>query len=136
MMARVLVADDSETILLLMRTRLEMEGHEVETAADGQQVMDALRREGGPKPDLLLLDAMMPKVSGIDALRELRAAGIDTPALIVSAHREPNGEGDEDLGIDGYVGKPIDFEALFERIGELTRPGPAGGGPGRKQPAY
>ena len=124
-MARVLVADDSETILLLLRTRLEMAGHEVETVADGQEVMDAVRREGGPPPDLLLLDAMMPRVSGIDALRELRADGVDTPALIVSAHREADGEGDEALGISGYVGKPIDFEALFERIAELTGPDPA-----------
>jgi CheY-like chemotaxis protein len=123
-MARVLVADDSETILLLMRTRLEMAGHEVETAADGQEVMDALRAGGRPQPDLLLLDAMMPQVSGIDALRELRAAGVETPALIVSAHKEANGEGDETLAISGYVSKPIDFEALFERIAELTGPGP------------
>jgi DNA-binding response OmpR family regulator len=119
-MARVLVADDSETILLLLRTRLEMEGHQVETAVDGQEAIDAVRREGGPRPDLLLLDAMMPGVSGIDALRELRAAGVETPALIVSAHKEANGESDETLAISGYVGKPIDFEALFERIAELT----------------
>jgi two-component system, OmpR family, response regulator MprA len=124
-MARVLVADDSETILLLIRTRLEMAGHQVETAADGQEAIETVRREGGPKPDLLLLDAMMPRVSGIDALRELRAAGVETPALIVSAHREPDDEGDEGLGIGGYVGKPIDFEALFERIAELTGPDPA-----------
>jgi DNA-binding response OmpR family regulator len=119
-MARVLVADDSETILLLIRTRLEMAGHDVETAADGREVMDALGRENGPKPDLLLLDAMMPNVSGIDALRELRTAGVDTPALIVSAHREADGAGDEALAISGYVGKPIDFDALLERIAELT----------------
>ena len=88
-MARVLVADDSETILLLMRTRLEMEGYEVETAADGQEVMDAIHARRAPKPpDLLLLDAMMPRKSGIDALRELRAAGVETPALIVSAHQD------------------------------------------------
>lgn len=124
-MAKILVADDSETILLLMRTRLEMEGHEVETAVDGQEVMEALRRDGRPRPDLLLLDAMMPRVSGIDALRELRAAGVDTPVLIVSAHREADGEEDEDLAIGGYIGKPIDFEALFERIAELTELGPA-----------
>jgi len=120
-MATILVADDSETILLLLRTRLEMEGHEVETAADGQEVTDALRRQGGPKPDLLLLDAMMPGKSGIDALRELRADGIDTPALIVSAHKEGDGDGDEGLGIGGYVTKPIDFDRLFERIAELTK---------------
>ena len=75
-MARVLVADDSETILLLMRTRLELAGYEVETAADGQEVTERLH-DGGPgdPPDLLLLDAMMPRKSGIDALRELRAPG-------------------------------------------------------------
>lgn len=119
-MARLLVADDSETILLLMRTRLEMAGHEVETAADGQEVMDALHAPGH-KPDLLLLDAMMPRKSGIDALRELRAEGVDTPALIVSAHQ--NGEDAEtptDLDISGYVAKPIDFDRLFETIEELT----------------
>ncbi len=119
-MARVLVADDSETILLLLRTRLEMEGHEVATASDGQEVIDALHNGSAP-PDLLLLDAMMPNKSGIDALRELRAEGLDTPALIVSAHKEGNdGDGDGELGISGYVNKPIDFDRLFARIAELT----------------
>lgn len=120
-MARILVADDSETILLLLRTRLEMEGHEVETATDGQEVVDAVRRDPARAPDLLLLDAMMPLKSGIDALRELRAEGIATPALIVSAHKQgADDAGDGELGIGGYVNKPIDFELLFARIAELT----------------
>jgi two-component system response regulator MprA len=119
-MARILVADDSETILLLMRTRLEMEGHEVETAADGQEVIDALRG-AALRPDLMLLDAMMPRKSGIDALRELRSEGIDTPALIVSAHQdEMDAASSAGLAIDGYVTKPIDFDRLFSRIEELT----------------
>jgi len=119
-MARVLVADDSETILLLLRTRLEMEGHEVETAADGQQVVDAVRGAAVPH-DILLLDAMMPRKSGIDALRELRAAGVETPTLIVSAHTDgANGDDHADLAIDGYITKPIDFDRLFARIAELT----------------
>lgn len=119
-MARILIADDSETILLLMRTRLEMEGHEVETAADGQEVVDAVRGASTP-PDILLLDAMMPRKSGIDALRELREAGIDTPALIVSAHTEgDNGDDHAGLQIAGYITKPIDFDQLFEEIAELT----------------
>ncbi|HEY5815681.1 MAG TPA: response regulator [Solirubrobacterales bacterium] len=122
-MARILVGDDSETILLLLRTRLEMEGHEVETAADGQEVIDAVHRAVAP-PDILLLDAMMPRKSGIDALRELRAEGIDVPVLIVSAHTvagDENGERAE-LGIGGYVTKPIDFDRLFAKIAELTAP--------------
>ncbi len=124
-MARILLADDSETILLLLRTRLEMEGHEVETAVDGQEVVEAIG--AAPAFDLLLLDAMMPRKSGIDALRELRAAGVETPALIVSAHTEGgNANGDHaGLGISGYITKPIDFDALFAKIAELTGPGPA-----------
>jgi CheY-like chemotaxis protein len=119
-MTRILVADDSETILLLLRTRLEIEGHEVETAADGQEVVDTV--SGAATFDLLLLDAMMPRKSGIDALRELRTAGIDTPALIVSAHTDGGDDnGDRsDLQIDGYLTKPIDFERLFAKIAELT----------------
>ncbi|MFL5898871.1 MAG: response regulator transcription factor [Solirubrobacterales bacterium] len=118
-MARLLVADDSETILLLMRTRLEMAGHQVTTAADGQEVLDAVAAAG--MPDLLLLDAMMPRKSGIDALRELRGAGADVPALIVSAHQNPgDADAPTDLAIDGYITKPIDFDRLLETIAELT----------------
>lgn len=117
-MAKVLLADDSETILLLLRTRLEIEGHEVETAADGQEVVEKVSAN---PPDVLLLDAMMPRKSGIDALRELREAGIDTPALIVSAHTEGgNGAEHAGLSISGYIAKPIDFDALFAKIAELV----------------
>jgi len=121
-MARVLIADDSETILLLMRTRLELAGHSVETACDGQEVTDRFANGNGDRNvDVLLLDAMMPRKSGVDALRELRAAGIQTPALIVSAHQNP-GDADAatDLEISGYVTKPIDFDRLLERISELA----------------
>jgi CheY-like chemotaxis protein len=118
-MARVLVADDSETILLLMRTRLEMAGHLVETAADGQEVLE--RVADGGMPDVLLLDAMMPRMSGIDALREIRAAGSDVPALIVSAHQSAgDANAPTDLRIDGYITKPIDFDRLLETVAELT----------------
>ncbi len=124
MSTRVLIADDSETILLLLRTRLEMEGYEVITAADGVEVIEAMN--AGPVPDILLLDAMMPRKSGIDALRELRAAGVDTPVLIVSAHQDEMDAGAAtDVEVSGYITKPIDFEKLFGRIAELTGPGPA-----------
>jgi DNA-binding response OmpR family regulator len=126
MTTRVLIADDSETILLLLRTRLEMEGYEVVTAADGVEVIEAVQRDAQLPPDILLLDAMMPRKSGIDALRELRAAGIETPALIVSAHQDEMDAGAAtDVEVSGYITKPIDFDRLFARIAELTRPGPA-----------
>lgn len=119
-MTRVLIADDSETILLLMRTRLEMEGYEVLTAADGVEVIEAVRA-ADPGPDILLLDAMMPRKSGIEALRELRAEGVDTPVLIVSAHQDQMDAGAaSDIEVSGYVTKPIDFDGLFARIAELT----------------
>ena len=121
-MTRVLVADDSETILLLLRTRLELAGYEVETAADGQEVTERWQQgEAADLPDLLLLDAMMPRKSGIDALRELRAAGVDTPALIVSAHQDAtDANAPSDLEVSGFLHKPIDFDRLLETITELT----------------
>jgi DNA-binding response OmpR family regulator len=121
-MARILVADDSETILLLMRTRLELAGHEVATAADGQEVIEQVSGADGDGPEILLLDAMMPRKSGIDALRELRGAGVDTPALIVSAHQNStDADAPTDLEIAGYVTKPIDFDLLLGEIDALTR---------------
>jgi len=120
MTARVLIADDSETILLLLRTRLEMEGYEVLAAADGVEAIE-VARGASPAPDVLLLDAMMPRKSGIEALRELRAEGVETPVLIVSAHQDEMdagaAAGDE---VSGYLTKPIDFDRLFATIAELT----------------
>jgi len=119
-MTLVLIADDSETILLLLRTRLEMEGYEVLTAADGVEVVETVRA-AEPGPDILLLDAMMPRKSGIDALRELRAAGVETPVLIVSAHQDQMDAGaPTGIEVSGFVTKPIDFDALFASIAELT----------------
>lgn len=121
-MARVLVADDSETILLLMRTRLELAGHEVSTAADGQEVIEMVNASADGGPDVLLLDAMMPRKSGIDALRELRDAGVETPALIVSAHQnQTDVDAPTDLEIAGYLTKPIDFDLLLSEVETLTR---------------
>jgi DNA-binding response OmpR family regulator len=123
-MARILIADDSETILLLLRTRLEMEGYDVTTASDGEEVMEFMARAAPEDaPDLILLDAMMPRKSGIDVLKELRETGLETPVLIVSAHQEHVGlGGDSDGMASGYIRKPIDFDVLLERVAELTRP--------------
>jgi DNA-binding response OmpR family regulator len=119
-MTRILVADDSETILLLLRTRLELEGYDVTTAADGEEVLEALAAAApGATPDLILLDAMMPRKSGLDVLRELRSSGVETPVLIVSAHQEHE---DMDGMVSGHIRKPIDFDALLDRVAELTSP--------------
>ena len=121
-MTKVLVADDSETILLLLRTRLEMEGYEVATACDGQEVVETLEAlEPGQEPDLILLDAMMPRMSGLDALRTMRDEGSEIPVLIVSAHRAEGALNEaEEIGANGLVAKPIDFDDLLSRIADLT----------------
>ena len=121
-MTTVLVADDSETILLLLRTRLELAGYEVETAVDGQEVTERVDPNSDDGPDILLLDAMMPRKSGIEALRELRADGVETPVLIVSAHQDEMDAGAADAAeVSGYITKPIDFDLLLSEIDALTR---------------
>ena len=98
-------------------------GHEVQTAADGQEVIEVVTAgDPGGVPEVLLLDAMMPRKSGLDALRELRDAGFQMPALIVSAHQNStDADAPTDLGIAGYVTKPIDFDLLLGEIDALTR---------------
>ena len=121
-MTRLLVADDSETVLLMLQRRLEASGYEVDTATDGVEVLDAIKGEGASsQPDLILLDAMMPRLSGVDALKQLRDEGYDVPILIISAHldaQEP--ERMTALGANGVVPKPFDWDELIARIEEFS----------------
>jgi DNA-binding response OmpR family regulator len=121
-MTRVLVADDSETVLLMLERRLEMSGYEVLTARDGEEVLEMLERHrDGAEPDLILLDAMMPKLSGVDALKRLRESGYRMPVLMISAHldaQQPDRM--REIGADGVVAKPFEWEVLIERIEELA----------------
>lgn len=121
-MTRVLVADDSETVLLMLERRLEMSGYEVLTARDGLEVLEMLERHpDGAAPDLILLDAMMPKLSGVDALRRLREEGYRMPVLMISAHLDAQRpERMREIGADGVVAKPFEWEVLIERIEELA----------------
>ncbi|CAN5467513.1 hypothetical protein BH20ACT15_BH20ACT15_12090 [soil metagenome] len=117
-MTRLLVADDSETVLLMLQRRLEMAGYDVDTATDGVEVLESLAK--GPEPDLILLDAMMPRKSGLDALRELREDGNEKPVLMISAHldaQEP--ERMREIGANGCVPKPFEWDELIARIEEL-----------------
>ncbi len=103
----------------MLQRRLEMAGYDVDTATDGEEVLKAL--EKGAPPDLVLLDAMMPKKSGIDALREMREGGLDTPVLMISAHLEAQEpERMRAIGADGCVPKPFEWDELIARIEELV----------------
>jgi DNA-binding response OmpR family regulator len=122
-MTRLLVADDSETVLLMLQRRLEMAGYDVVTATDGEEVLEELEKldSADTPPDAILLDAMMPRLSGVDALKRLRADGNTTPVLIISAHldaQEP--ERMMALGANGTVPKPFEWDYLIERIEELV----------------
>jgi DNA-binding response OmpR family regulator len=117
----VLVADDSETVLLMLERRLEMEGYEVVTATDGFEALDRLRNSDSKEPDVILLDAMMPNMSGIEVLEELRKAGSNIPVLMISAHldaQEPDRM--RSLGASDCIPKPFEWEDLIGRIEELA----------------
>ena len=118
-MTRLLVADDSETVLLMLQRRLEMEGYEVVTATDGVEALERLR-EPGKYPDVILLDAMMPNKSGTEVLEELRGGGSTIPILMISAHldaQEPDRM--RSLGATDVIPKPFEWEDLIEKIEEV-----------------
>jgi DNA-binding response OmpR family regulator len=120
-MTRLLVADDSETVLLMLQRRLEMEGYEVITATDGFEALERLRQVEGKKPDVILLDAMMPNMSGTEVLEQLRDSGSTIPVLMISAHldaQEPDRM--RSLGASDCIPKPFVWEELIGKIEELA----------------
>jgi CheY-like chemotaxis protein len=119
--ARILVADDNETNRDILATRLQANGYEVLHAADGEEALSVTRAQ---RPDLILLDIMMPKLDGIEVCRRLKAdaAFPFTPVILVTAKAE---SGDMvqglDAGADEYVTKPVDQKVLVARIKALLR---------------
>jgi two-component system, OmpR family, response regulator MprA len=119
---RLLVADDSETVLLMLQRRLEMAGYEVRTATDGIEALEELDRFDKDGPDVILLDAMMPRMSGVEVLQKLREGGSKIPILMISAHLDANEpERLKAIGANGCVPKPFEWDDLIGRIEELAR---------------
>ncbi len=123
MKARILIAEDDANIRLGLIASLESEGYDVVAAADGAQ---ALKLYPQNKYDLVVLDVMMPKASGYDVCRDLRAAGAAVPVLFLTAKGE---EVDKvvglKLGADDYVVKPFGVHELLARVEALLRRGRA-----------
>ena len=123
MKARILIAEDDANIRLGLVATLESEGYDVVAASDGAQ---ALKLYPQSKYDLVVLDVMMPKASGYDVCRELRAAGAGVPVLFLTAKGE---EVDKvvglKLGADDYVVKPFGVHELLARVEALLRRGRA-----------
>lgn len=118
---KVLVVDDEEPILELLKYNLEKQGYDVRTAIDGQVAVDTARKF---HPDLVLLDIMMPKMDGVEACRQIRAIPelANTFIVFLTARSEEYSEvAAFDVGADDYITKPIKPRALMSRISALFR---------------
>ncbi len=118
---KILVVDDDEAILELLKYNLEKEGYEVKVAANGQVGVDISRKF---RPDVVLLDIMMPVMDGVEACRQLRANPdlINTFIVFLTARSEEYSEvAAFDVGADDYINKPIKPRALMSRIQALLR---------------
>ena len=117
--ARLLVVDDEQTILELLSGSLRFAGFEVVTAASGAE---ALRAAAASRPDLVLLDVMMPDGDGFEVVRQMRSSGPDIPVIFLSAR-----DGVRErvaglaLGGDDYVTKPFSLDEVLERIRAVLR---------------
>ncbi len=118
-MFQILIVDDNDSILKLMKTYLLRDGYKVLTASDGLEALDVLDKE---QIDLMIADIMMPNMDGYLLTKELRDANYNFPILMVTAK-----ENFEDkkkgflVGTDDYMVKPIDFDEMLLRVAALLR---------------
>jgi len=118
MKEKILVVDDERQIVDIVRAYLERDGYRVLTAYDGRQALDLAGRE---RPALLILDLMLPEMSGWDVMRALRRVS-DAPVIMLTARDDPTDKvvGLE-LGADDYVVKPFDPKELLARVRAVLR---------------
>ena len=118
---RILIVDDNEANRDILATRLAANGYELLQAADGEEALEVARRE---KPDLILLDIMMPKIDGVEVCRQLKADKDlpFMPIILVTAKTDTKDVvAGLDAGADEYLTKPIDQAALVARVRSVLR---------------
>ena len=128
---KILVVDDERAVRESLRRALELEGYEIELAADGREALERLEAES--HPDMLVLDVLMPGVDGLEVCRRLRRAGSRLPVLMLTARDAvENRVAGLDAGADDYVTKPFALEELLARIRALLRRSADADGAGEK----
>jgi len=132
-MSRVLVVEDDEAMAVALRDGFTYEGHEVSVARDGE---DGLRMATEDPPDLMILDVMLPKMTGLEVCKQLRGEGSALPIIMLTARGQ---EIDKVLGLklgaDDYVTKPFSFMELMARVEAVLRRSQPGGG-ARRSPVH
>ncbi|HET6899177.1 MAG TPA: response regulator transcription factor [Vicinamibacteria bacterium] len=124
MKPRLLLVEDEPGVVLALTDRLQADGYDVAVARDGEA---GLLRASVEAFDLVLLDAMLPRRNGFDVLRELRARGVGTPVLMLTARGQVSDKvRGLKLGADDYVTKPFDNAELLARIAARLRPASTG----------
>jgi len=119
MAERILIIEDDPSILRGLQLNLGMEGYVVRSATDGETGLLLARSE---KPDLVLVDVMLPRLGGLEVVKEIRAEDPDLPVLILSAKgQEADKVAGLQLGADDYLVKPFGLKELLARIDALLR---------------
>jgi DNA-binding response OmpR family regulator len=118
-MATILIVEDEPSMQIGLKDNLEIEGYSVALASDGEEGLAKIKKN---KFDLILLDVMLPKLSGFDVCKAARTAGISTPIILLTARGE---EIDKILGLefgaDDYITKPFSLRELLARIKAILR---------------
>ncbi len=118
-MPKILIVEDDKHILTGLVDNLEMEGYKTVIARDGREALAQAKDKG---PDLIILDIMLPKLSGFEVCKQLKAQGVTTPIIILSAKAQ---ETDKvlglELGADDYITKPFSPRELLVRVKAVLR---------------
>jgi CheY-like chemotaxis protein len=116
---KVLIADDDRLVRTMVSDLLEDLGHAVVAASNGAEAVDVAAREA---PDVLILDFLMPKLSGLDALHAMRARGIAAPAVLLTAISDRSVRGvDGAAAVDVRLEKPVTRRSLERALARATR---------------
>ncbi|GAB4302498.1 MAG: response regulator transcription factor [Myxococcota bacterium] len=118
-MYKILVVEDEELIRTMIKINLSNEGHEVSAFSAAEGIFDELKNK---RYDIILLDIMLPGITGIEALEKIRKMGINTPVLMLTAKTDVESKvASLELGSDDYLTKPFNMDELIARVKAIIR---------------